>query len=201
MTGTIARSPEATGAVLAHVLRLEEALGQLAQSEEVVVRWAELLHRCLGAGGRVLAAGNGGSAAHAQHFTAELVGRYQSERRPFSAVALTADTSALTAIGNDYGFSEVFARQVEAHGRRGDVLLALSTSGRSPNLVKAVHRARRLGLTALAVTGAMPNPLGDAAHEVLEIASEDTATVQEAHQVVVHLLCEAFDELASAVTE
>jgi D-sedoheptulose 7-phosphate isomerase len=145
-------------------------------------------------GGRLLAAGNGGSAAHAQHLTSELVGRYREDRRPFSAIALHGETSALTAIVNDYGADASYARQVAAHGRTGDVLVVLSTSGRSPNIVAAVEAGHRVGMQVWAITGGGPNPVADAAHDRLCVAAPSTATVQEIHQVVVHLLCEVFDQ-------
>jgi D-sedoheptulose 7-phosphate isomerase len=144
-------------------------------------------------GRRLLAVGNGGSAAQAQHLTAELVGRYCDDRIPFSAIALHADTSSLTAISNDYGVDEAFSRQVRAHGRPGDVLVALSTSGRSPNVLASVAAARGLGLTVWGLTGPAPNPLAAACDEALSVHSPSGATVQEVHLVAVHLLCAAID--------
>ena len=163
--------------------------GQLARLES----WGELLYERLVAGRRLLAVGNGGSAAQAQHLTAELVGRYRHERVPMSAIALHVETSSLTAIANDYGYDTVFARQVQAHGRPGDILLALSTSGRSPNVIAALEAGRAAGLTCLAVTGAAPNPAASVAHDAVCVDSLDSATVQEVHLVVVHLLCELVD--------
>ena len=151
-----------------------------------------LARRLLG-GARLLAAGNGGSAAQAQHLTAELVGRYRDERVPLSAIALHAETSAVTAISNDYGYDEVFARQVQAHGRRGDVLLLLSTSGTSANLVAAARTGRRAGLETWAFTGPLPNPLADAAEHVVAVPHPNAAIVQEIQLVMVHLVCEAVD--------
>jgi D-sedoheptulose 7-phosphate isomerase len=144
-------------------------------------------------GGRLLAAGNGGSAAHAQHLTSELVGRYREDRAPFSAIALHAETSTVTAITNDYGAEEVFARQVRAHGRLGDVLVALSTSGRSANLLHAARSAQDIGMHVWAFTGPLPCPLAAVADDVLAVAAPTTAVVQEVHQVAVHLLCEALE--------
>ena len=149
-------------------------------------------------GGRLLAVGNGGSAAQAQHLTAELVGRFRDERQPLSAIALHADTSSLTAIGNDYGPEQMYARQVRAHGRRGDVLVAMSTSGRSPNVVAAAEAARAVGVEVWGLVGPSPNPLADRCDEVIAVPAESTATIQEIHLVVIHLLCAAIDE---AVTE
>ncbi|WP_371673573.1 SIS domain-containing protein [Streptomyces sp. NBC_00289] len=159
----------------------------------VVHRWGVVLADRLAAGARLLVAGNGGSAAQAQHLTAELVGRYRDDRPAFSALALHADTSATTAIANDYGVREIFARQVAAHGRAGDVLMLLSTSGASANLLAAATQAQRLGLTVWALTGPAPNPLGGAGHEALYVDAAAGATVQELHLVAVHMLCESFD--------
>ncbi|WP_055490897.1 SIS domain-containing protein [Streptomyces sp. TP-A0356] len=163
-----------------------DGLGRLAD-------WGGRLAAVLPSGGRLLAAGNGGSAAQAQHLTAELVGRYRQERPAYSAISLHAETSSVTAIGNDYGFDHVYARQVSAHGRPGDVLVLLSTSGRSANLITAAVTGRGAGLRVWAMTGPAPNPLAEAADEALCIDADTTATVQEAHLVAVHLLCESFD--------
>ena len=181
-----------------HVRALEDALGALRTRMPDVEAWGARLAARLRDGGRLLAAGNGGSAAHAQHLTAELVGRYRDERQPLSAIALHADTSSLTAIVNDYGSDAAFARQVHAHGRPGDVLVVLSTSGRSPNLVAAVEAARRCGMATLALTGPAPNPLAAAADDALAVEAASTATVQEVHQVVVHLVCAAVDAALAA---
>jgi D-sedoheptulose 7-phosphate isomerase len=175
-----------------HVDALIEAL-----HSEALVRtaydWGARLAELLPAGGRLLAAGNGGSAAQAQHLTAELVGRYLDDRRPFSALALHAETSSLTAILNDYGGCEVFARQVEAHGRPGDVCLLMSTSGCSANLLSASARARACGLSVWSMTGPAPNPLAEQSDEFLAVPAAATATVQEVHLVALHLMCEALD--------
>jgi D-sedoheptulose 7-phosphate isomerase len=182
----------------AHVAALVDALAALDADMERIGAWGEQLAGVLGAGGRLLAAGNGGSAAQAQHLTSELVGRYRDERTPFSAISLHAEGSSVTALANDYGYAEVYARQVRAHGRPGDVLIALSTSGRSPNAVAAVAAARQTGLTAWALTGPAPNPLATRADDALCVAATATATVQEVHQVVVHLLCAAVDVAVGA---
>ena len=178
-----------------HVASLTAALGSLGAQVETLDRWGRLLAEvlCGETRGRLLAAGNGGSAAQAQHLTAELVGRYRADRPPFSAICLTAETSSLTAIANDYPADELFARQVEAHGRAGDVLVLLSTSGRSPNIVAAARRARECGIRTLAITGPAPNPLAAAADDAVCIDSPWTATVQECHLVALHLVCAAFD--------
>lgn len=176
-----------------HLDELVAALGRFAPCVDVADRWGEELAGVLTGGGRLLAAGNGGSAAQAQHLTAELVGRYRDERRPLSALCLSAETSSLTAICNDYPPGELFARQVQAHGRRGDVLVLMSTSGRSPNLLSAARRGRQAGLRVWAFTGAAPNPLADLADEALAVDAPYTATVQELHLVGLHILCASVD--------
>ena len=181
--------------------------GPLAALERELVRledWGAYLARVLLRGGRLLAVGNGGSAAQAEHLTAELVGRYRDERPPFSALALHTDSASLTAIANDFGAEEAFARQVRAHGRPGDVLLAISTSGRSVNVLSALDAALEGDLRAWALTGPRPNPLAELAHDALSVDAPSTATVQEVHQVVLHLLCEAVEAevgLSSATPE
>jgi D-sedoheptulose 7-phosphate isomerase len=162
--------------------------------------WGRRLAELLPHGGRLLIAGNGGSAAEAQHLSAELVGRFSADRAPYSAMALSTDTSILTAIVNDFGPEEVFARQVQAHGAPGDVLLLLSTSGRSSNLLLAAERANDLGLNTWALTGSLPNPLAERAEEVAAVHAPTAAAVQEVHLVAVHILCAAFDEALSGVT-
>jgi type III pantothenate kinase len=180
-----------------HVRTLSDALrgaqGDLARLAELGERLAAVLLE----GGRVLAVGNGGSAAQAQHLTAELVGRFQCERRPLSAICLHGDTSALTAIANDYGLEQAFARQVLAHGRSGDVLIALSTSGRSANVLAAVRAAREIGVEAWGLTGSAPNPLAELCDEVAAFACPFPATVQELHTVALHVLCGAVDREVS----
>jgi D-sedoheptulose 7-phosphate isomerase len=183
----------------AHLAALTQALVELDAEVGRLEAWGSHLADVLVGGGRLLVAGNGGSAAQAQHLTSELVGRYRDDRTPFSAIALHAEPSAVTAIANDYGYAEVFARQVRAHGRPGDVLVGLSTSGRSPNVLAAVAAARGAGLTTWALTGAAPNPLAARVDDALCVSSAATATVQEIHQVVVHLLCAAVDVAVGAV--
>ncbi len=180
-----------------HVDALAEALDALRCAAPTIARWGCDLAGRLVAGQRLLAAGNGGSAAEAQHLTAELVGRYRDDREPFSAISLHAETSSLTAIGNDYGYREVFARQVRAHGRPGDVLVLLSTSGCSGNLLAAAKAARRVGLTVWSLTGPGPNPLAALSEDVLCLPGPPP-TVQEAHLVAVHLLCEAVEQALGA---
>jgi D-sedoheptulose 7-phosphate isomerase len=181
-----------------HLAELEAPLRALHAQAPRVERWGRELAEVLVGGGRLLAAGNGGSAAQAQHLTAELVGRYRDDRPPFSAIALCAEPSAVTAIGNDYGMEEVFARQVRAHGRAGDVLVALSTSGASPNVLAAVDAAAEQGMSCWALTGRLPNALAERADEYVAVESPHTATVQEIHLISVHLLCAAVEEALHA---
>ena len=177
-----------------HLQELATAVEHFAPCVDVADAWGKRLAAVLDAGGRLLAAGNGGSAAQAQHLTAELVGRYRDDRPPYSAICLSAETSSLTAIANDYPPAELFARQVEAHGRPGDVLVLMSTSGVSANIVAAAERGRAAGLQVWALTGPRPNPLADAAHETLAVDAPFTATVQELHLVALHVICAALDQ-------
>ncbi len=177
----------------AHLAALAGAIRDLERQRCQLDSWGEWLAERLLGEARLLAVGNGGSAAEAQHLTAELVGRFETERRPFSAIALHADTSSLTAIGNDYGPEMAFARQVEAHGRAGDVLVAFSTSGRSENVLQAVDAGNRLGMITWAITGPTPNPLAEASDEAIACDAPSSATVQEMHLVALHLLCGAVD--------
>jgi len=177
-----------------HFVALRRALAEMDAAGSRIESWGRHLAGVLAGGGRLLACGNGGSAAEAQHLTGELVGRYLHDRRPLSAIALHADTSALTAIGNDYGETELFARQVVAHGRPGDVLVALSTSGTSRNVVSAVKAAHEVGMTTWALTGPAPNTLAAISDDAIAVPAPSMATVQEIHLVVVHVLCAALDE-------
>ncbi|HEX7255817.1 MAG TPA: SIS domain-containing protein [Gaiellaceae bacterium] len=177
----------------AHLAALTGPLAELDADVDRLGAWGRHLARVLITGGRLLAAGNGGSAAQAQHLTSELVGRYQRERPALSALALHAESSSFTAIANDYGPDEAFARQVRAHGRPGDVLLVLSTSGHSPNVVAALEAAHDGGLSAWALTGRAPNAACDAADDAVCVDAPLAATVQEIHQVAIHLLCAAVD--------
>jgi D-sedoheptulose 7-phosphate isomerase len=177
-----------------HLATLASALVPYRQiAGNKLARWGTELATMLVDGGRLLVAGNGGSAAEAQHLAAELVGKLRDDRQPLSAIALNAETSSLTAIGNDYGFDEVFARQVRAHGRPGDVLLLMSTSGRSTNLLAAAEAGAEVGLRVLAFTGQSPNPLAELCSDVLAVPSPDPQVVQELHLVSVHVLCEHID--------
>jgi D-sedoheptulose 7-phosphate isomerase len=183
-----------------HVAALRESLAAIDERIDTVEAWGSRLSRVLLNGGRLLAAGNGGSAAEAQHLTAELVGRYRDDRLPLSAICLHGDTSSLTAIVNDYGIGEMFARQVRAHGRPGDVLVAFSTSGTSPNVLSAVDAARICGMTTWGLTGPAPNPLTNRCDDAIAVDAPSTATIQETHLVVVHLLCAAVDVALGVAT-
>lgn len=184
-----------------HLAALRRAVMRFDGCVDIAHGWGEELASLLPSGGRLLAAGNGGSAAQAQHLTAELVGRYREDRIPLSAICLSAETSSLTAIINDYPPEELFARQVQAHGRAGDVLVLMSTSGRSPNLLSAAVRGKRAGMRVWALTGPKPNPLAAQADEVLAVDAPLTATVQELHLVALHILCAALDTTLFATLE
>ena len=148
----------------------------------------------LRSGNKILLIGNGGSAADAQHIAAEIIGRYKQDRPAYAAIALTTDTSALTAIANDYGFEQLFARQVEGLGARGDVLLALSTSGRSPNILAALRSAREHGLVTIGFTGSKGEALGALCDHLLVSPSDDTPVVQQIHLSVAHGICDAIEQ-------
>jgi D-sedoheptulose 7-phosphate isomerase len=185
-------TPETIGAVLRESATIKL---QLAATQ------AEVIHAAIGAvvatiaaGRAVFLFGNGGSAADAQHIAAELVGRFTRERRPLPALALTTDSSILTSIGNDYGFEQVFARQLLALGQPGDLAIAISTSGRSANVLQAVAAAQELGMQVIGMTGAEGGPLADRADLCLRVPSTDTARIQESHITLGHLLCQGVDE-------
>ncbi|MBI3318068.1 MAG: D-sedoheptulose 7-phosphate isomerase [Candidatus Omnitrophica bacterium] len=169
----------------------EKVLQTLVPSIE---RAARLLIEALEAGNKILLFGNGGSAADSQHIAAELVGKLQVKRRALPAIALTTDTSNLTALGNDFGYEAVFQRQVEALGRKGDVAIGISTSGSSPNVLAAIRTARSLGLKTLALTGRAGGSLKEMVDLSLTIPSESTQRIQEAHITIAHILCELIED-------
>lgn len=187
----------ATDVVRRSLAASAEAVARAGEVALDAARAAEAVAETLRAGGRVLVFGNGGSAADAQHFAAELVGRLRAgqERRPHAAIALTTDTSALTALANDFGFEEVFARQVEALGRPMDVAIGITTSGASANVVEGLRRARRSGLRTIALTGAKGGPAADAAEIAVRAPVDDTPRVQEIHEAVLHAIAEAAEAL------
>ena len=171
------------------------ALAAMAAPIEAATR---RMAACLQAGGKVMACGNGGSAADSQHFAAELLNRFEKERPPLAAIALTTDTSTLTSIANDYSYEDVFAKQVQALGRSGDVLLAISTSGNSPNVIEAIHAAHARGVAVVALTGKSggriaallgPDDIN------LRVPAERTARIQEVHLLAIHCLCDGIDAL------
>ena len=155
---------------------------------------AAAIINALRSGNKILLIGNGGSAADAQHIAAEIVGRYKQDRPAYAAIALTTDSSALTAIANDYGFEQVFARQVEGLGQRGDVLLALSTSGRSPNILAALRTARERGLVTIGFTGSKGEALGALCDHLFVSPSDDTPVVQQIHLSVAHGICDEIEQ-------
>jgi D-sedoheptulose 7-phosphate isomerase len=181
--------------ITTHFDALIDAVVRTKADVKRITGWGPHLADVLTRGGRLLACGNGGSAAEAQHLTAELVGRFRDERVPLSAISLHADTSALTAIANDYGEDEMFARGVRAHGRPGDVLVALSTSGTSRNVLSAVKAAHDVGMVTWALTGRAPNPLAGTCHDAICVDAATTATVQEVHLLLIHSLCMAVDSV------
>lgn len=157
--------------------------------QQQLVKAVDCCVNALKSGGKLMFVGNGGSAAEAQHFSAEMVGRFLQERQPLPSIALTTDTSAVTAIGNDYGYEHVFSRQVQALGRKGDVLIARSTSGRSKNIVMAMQAARSAGISTIGLTGIHPRDMGELADVSLKVPSSHTPQIQEGHLVLGHLLC------------
>ena len=165
---------------------------------EQVARGMVAMTDCLRAGGKVMACGNGGSAADAQHFAAELIGRFERERQELAAIALTTDTSILTAVGNDYSYDEIFAKQVRGLGKKGDILIGISTSGNSKNVLKAIEVAKKMGIKIIALTGNGGGKIAsllDADDIHLCAPSTRTARIQETHLVLLHALCDGVDHL------
>ncbi len=180
--------------------RLEQSIAMLRNFQgcaEDVERLTQAVIACLKAGKKVVCFGNGGSAAEALHFAVELVGRFRKERRGLPALALNADTAAVTAIGNDYGFERVFERQVEALVRKGDVVIGLSTSGTSPNVLRGLERAKTLGAKTALLTGERCPEVPPFVDIGVKVPETETALVQEGHLVVLHWLCERVDEAVS----
>jgi D-sedoheptulose 7-phosphate isomerase len=160
-----------------------------------IERAGQLICSTLTKGNKILTCGNGGSAADAQHIAAELIGRYEQERRSWPAIALTTDTSALTALSNDFGYAEVFARQVAGLAVGGDLLIAISTSGKSPNVIKAAEKAREIGCQVIGLTGEISEPLASLCDVCVAVPSKRTARAQEAHITIGHLWCEMVDQM------
>jgi phosphoheptose isomerase len=179
--------------VQAAIAQAAKTIESLRPLEDNIVRAAALVKACLAGGGKLLACGNGGSAGDASDFTTEYVCRFQNDRHPFPAINLTADGSLLTAIGNDYGFEDVFARQVRGFGKTGDVVIAISTSGRSKNIIRALEEASRLQLASIALLGKDGGEAKGLATVDLVVPSQVTARIQEAHKFILHVICELVD--------
>jgi D-sedoheptulose 7-phosphate isomerase len=190
-------SKESKSPIGAHLVRSLAAL-ERANGDAALLATAQAIAAAvigaLRSGNKVLLVGNGGSAADAQHIAAEIIGRYKQERPAWAAIALTTDTSALTAIGNDYGFEQIFARQIEGLGQRGDLLLALSTSGRSPNILAALRTARARGLVTIGFTGSKGEALGALCDHLLVSPSDDTAVIQQIHLAFAHGICAEIEQ-------
>jgi D-sedoheptulose 7-phosphate isomerase len=174
-------------------LRIKQDFFQ--HSSEMLVAAARLMGEVIGAGNKILICGNGGSAADAQHFSGELVGRFMRERRALPAIALSTDTSIITAVGNDYGYDQIFSRQVEGLGKPGDLFFAISTSGNSPNVLRALESSRRIGMKSVGMTGGSGGKLADLVDLHLNVSLGKTSPrIQEVHITIVHLLVDLLDE-------
>src|SRR2546423_1787317 len=187
-------SQDLIGAHLKQSLAALERATQDAALLAAARKIAAAIIAALRSGNKLLIIGNGGSAADAQHIAAEIIGRYKQDRPAYAAIALTTDTSALTAMANDYGFEQVFARQVEGLGQRGDVLLALSTSGRSPNIIAALRKARAQGLVTIGFTGTKGEAMGVSCDHLLIAPSDDTPVIQQIHLAVAHGICDQIEQ-------
>ncbi|MDA8130923.1 MAG: D-sedoheptulose 7-phosphate isomerase [Elusimicrobia bacterium] len=184
--------------ILSAIKQHQEAAAALAADHSAIAPIAALMAKVANAGGKVLVCGNGGSAADSQHIAGELVGRFKKERRAIAAVALTTDTSVLTCLGNDYGFDRVFERQVEALGRKGDLLIAISTSGSSPNVLKAVIKAKELGMSVVGFFGAKGGAILPHCDLSFLAPSQDTPRVQEIHILAAHIICGLVEDEVSS---
>ena len=193
MNGQSARSVADT---LREAARLHERAAD--ESAGVVVAAAETMQAAFRRGGKALIFGNGGSAADAQHFACELVGRFLKHREALPAIALTTDTSAITAIANDYGFDRIFARQIEALGQAGDVAVAISTSGASPNVVAGLQMARSRGMSTIGFTGGSGGAIGSAVDVHVNVPHELTPRVQEVHRALIHAVCDLIEQQLAA---
>jgi D-sedoheptulose 7-phosphate isomerase len=183
-------------AIFDHSVKVHERY--IGYGLDKIVSAAEAITRALAAGRKVLAFGNGGSASDAEHLVAELVGRFEGERRALAGVALTADSSVMTAIGNDYGYERVFTRQIEALGQPGDVAFGISTSGRSPNVETALAAAHSRGMVTIAMTGRDGGRMGAVADIHLNVAEQSTPRVQEVHRTIMHAMCTLIDQTVRA---
>ncbi len=179
----------------AHLRRSLDVLGRAiadAEFNAAVLAIAQAIEQALRGGGKIMVAGNGGSAADAQHIAGEFLSRLRFDRHPLPAIALTTDSAVLTAVGNDYGYEQVFERQVRGLGRRGDVFVAMSTSGKSPNVLAALRAAREIGVTTVGFTGTAPGAAAmlPLCHHVLAAPSDDTPLIQQIHMTAAHAICE-----------
>ena len=190
---TLLAAEAVAAALLDRARALSTTLALLATNSHQITRAAAIIVEALASGHLVLVCGNGGSAAEAQHLAGELVGRFRREREPWPVLALTADSAVLTAVANDYGFETVFERQVAAFGHHGDVLVGISTSGESPNVVNAACEARDRGMSVIALTGREPTRLGLFSDVAIAVPATETALVQEVHAVLVHLISESVE--------
>ena len=175
-----------------------DVLQKMDSIAELVLEAGETITKALLSGGRIFFCGNGGSAADAQHLAAELSGRYLKERRPLDGIALHCNTSALTAIGNDYSFDDIFARQLMAHGRKGDVLVAISTSGNSMNIIRALETAQEIGIFTIGMTGSGGGKIRNVAEMLIEVPSDSTPRIQEMQIIIGHVLCEIAENLVTS---
>jgi len=190
--------------IAAHFQSSLDGLSKAVQSDKLRATThtiARAVTDALTAGNKLLLIGNGGSAADAQHIAAEITGRYKQERPGWAAIALTTDTSALTAIGNDYGFEQIFARQVQGLARRGDVLFALTTSGRSPNILAALKVARDLGVITVGFTGMKGESMRTACDHLFVAPTEDTPVVQQIHMMAMHAICDDVEQALITATK
>jgi D-sedoheptulose 7-phosphate isomerase len=169
----------------------------LQKNLDAIVTAGHMMSRAIKAGGKILIFGNGGSAADSQHMAAELIGRFQKERQALAAIALTTDSSILTCLGNDYGYDTIFSRQVEALIKPGDVALGISTSGRSPNVIKAIETAKNFNAGTVALCGAQGGPLAEMVDCSIVVPSEKTARIQESHLCIEHILCQIIEDSCS----
>ena len=176
------------------IAKHKDALASVEASQKTLEEISSLFISTLEAGGKIILAGNGGSAADAQHIAAELVGRFTQNRAPLAAISLSTDTSILTAVGNDFGFDEVFARQVKALAKQEDLFLGLSTSGKSPNIVKAVECAKQMGLKTVGFLGKDGGSLKDVVDVSLTIPQDQTPCIQEMHILAGHIICAIVEE-------
>lgn len=179
------------------LIEQKENLEKLINSDyaDQIEKVINIIFESMKNGGKILIAGNGGSAADAQHFAAEIVGRFVLERKGYPAIALTTDTSIITAVGNDYGYDSIFSRQIEALGNKGDIFIGISTSGNSKNIINAVEQAKKMGLITMGLTGKDGGKMLNICDEIINFNYSETARVQEHHLMTYHLICEGLEKL------